>query len=131
MKYKLQKEPQEVYEMVIAQVSRARNYTDDVEWSSEDGTRTEFDFLCRCIEGAIKAGATTINVPDTVGYTVPEEYFAMMRRLRENVPNSDQAIFSVHCHNDLGMAVANSLAGVRAGARPVDGAPATPRLKKS
>jgi 2-isopropylmalate synthase len=120
MKYKLQKEPHEVYEMVIAQVSRARNYTDDVEWSSEDGTRTEFDFLCRCIEGAIKVGATTINVPDTVGYTVPEEYFALIQRLRENVPNSDLARFSVHCHNDLGMAVANSLAGVRAGARQIE-----------
>src|SRR5215475_9416691 len=71
MKYKLQKEPHEVYEMVIAQVTRARNYTDDVEWSSEDGTRTEHDFLCRCVEAAINAGATTINIPDTVGYTVP------------------------------------------------------------
>src|ERR1044071_7348167 len=120
MKYKLQKEPQEVYEMVIAQVTRARNYTDDVEWSSEDGTPTEFDFLCRCVEAAIKAGATTINIPDTVGYTVPEEYFALMRRLREHVPNSDAARFSVHCHNDLGMAVANSLAGVHAGARQIE-----------
>src|ERR1700755_2784425 len=107
MKYKLQKEPHEVYEMVIAQVTRARGHTDDVEWSSEDGTRTEIDFLCRCVEAAIKAGATTINIPDTVGYTVPEEYFAMMKRLREAVPNSDAARFSVHCHNDLGMAVAN------------------------
>ena len=120
MKYKLQKEPHEVYEMVIAQVTRARNFTDDVEWSSEDGTRTEFDFLCRCVEAAIKAGATTINIPDTVGYTVPEEYFSLMKRLRERVPNSDAARFSVHCHNDLGMAVANSLAGVRAGARQIE-----------
>jgi 2-isopropylmalate synthase len=120
MKYKLQKEPHEVYEMVIAQVARARNYTDDVEWSSEDGTRTEFDFLCRCVEAAIKAGATTINIPDTVGYTVPDEYFSLIKRLRENVPNSDAARFSVHCHNDLGMAVANSLAGVDAGARQIE-----------
>jgi 2-isopropylmalate synthase len=120
MKYKLQKEPHEVYEMVIAQVTRARNYTDDVEWSSEDGTRTEFDFLCRCVEAAIKAGATTINIPDTVGYTVPDEYFSLIKRLRENVPNSDAARFSVHCHNDLGMAVANSLAGVDAGARQIE-----------
>ena len=120
MKYKLQKEPHEVYEMVIAQVTRARNYTDDVEWSSEDGTRTEFDFLCRCVEAAIKAGATTINIPDTVGYTVPEEYFALLKRLREQVPNSDAARFSVHCHNDLGMAVANSLAGLHAGARQIE-----------
>src|SRR6202795_4863429 len=120
MKYKLQKEPHEVYEMVIAQVTRARGYTDDVEWSSEDGTRTEHDFLCRCVEAAIKAGATTINIPDTVGYTVPEEYFALIKMVRERVPNSDQAIFSVHCHDDLGMAVANSLAGVRAGARQIE-----------
>ena len=120
MKYKLQKEPHEVYEMVIAQVTRARNYTDDVEWSSEDGTRTEFDFLCSCVEAAIKAGATTINIPDTVGYTVPEEYFALLKRLREQVPNSDAARFSVHCHNDLGMAVANSLAGLHAGARQIE-----------
>jgi 2-isopropylmalate synthase len=120
MKYKLQKEPHQVYEMVIAQVTRARNYTNDVEWSSEDGTRTEFDFLCRCVEAAIKAGATTINIPDTVGYTVPEEYFALMKRLREAVPNSDLARFSVHCHNDLGMAVANSLAGIHAGARQIE-----------
>ena len=78
MKYKLQKEPHEVYEMVIAQVTRARSHTDDVEWSAEDATRTEFDFLCRCVEAAIKAGATTINIPDTVGYTVPEEYFKLI-----------------------------------------------------
>ena len=120
MKYKLQKEPHEVYEMVIAQVTRGRNYTDDVEWSSEDGTRTEFDFLCRCVEAAIKAGATTITLPDTVGYTVPDEYFSLIKRLRERVPNSDAARFSVHCHNDLGMAVANSLAGVHAGARQIE-----------
>ncbi len=120
MKYKLQKEPHEVYEMVIAQVTRARSHTDDVEWSSEDGTRTEHDFLCRCVEAAIKAGATTINIPDTVGYSVPEEYFALIKIVRERVPNSDLACFSVHCHNDLGMAVANSLAGVRAGARQIE-----------
>jgi 2-isopropylmalate synthase len=120
MKYKLQKEPHEVFEMVIAQVTRARSHTDDVEWSAEDGTRTEFDFLCRCVEAAIKAGATTINIPDTVGYTVPEEYVRLMTRLREAVPNSDQARFSVHCHNDLGMAVANSLAGINGGARQIE-----------
>jgi 2-isopropylmalate synthase len=120
MKYKLQKEPHEVYEMVIAQVTRARSHTDDVEWSAEDATRTEHDFLCRCVEGAINAGATTINIPDTVGYTVPEEHFALFKMLLERVPNSDKAIFSVHCHDDLGMAVANSLAGVRAGARQIE-----------
>ena len=91
MKYKLQKEPHEVYEMVIGQVTRARSHTDDVEWSAEDGTRTEHDFLCRCVEAAINAGATTINIPDTVGYTVPEEYFALFKMVRERVPNSDKA----------------------------------------
>jgi 2-isopropylmalate synthase len=120
MKWKLQKEPHEVYEMVIAQVTRARSHTDDVEWSAEDGTRTEHDFLCRCVEAAIKAGATTINIPDTVGYTTPEEYAALFRMVRERVPNADKAVFSVHCHDDLGMAVANSLAGVTGGARQIE-----------
>src|ERR671938_670378 len=120
MKYKLQKEPDEVLEMVIASVTRARNHVADVEWSAEDGTRTEHDFLCRCVEAAIRAGATTINIPDTVGYTVPEEYFALISMLRERVPDADKAVFSVHCHNDLGMAVANSLAGVKAGARQIE-----------
>jgi 2-isopropylmalate synthase len=120
MKFKLQMEPEDVYQLVISSVTRARNHTDDVEWSSEDGTRTEFDFLCRCVEAAIKAGATTINIPDTVGYTVPEEYYDLFKRVRETVPNSDKAVFSVHCHNDLGMAVANSMAGIRAGARQIE-----------
>ncbi|MBV9348020.1 MAG: 2-isopropylmalate synthase [Pseudolabrys sp.] len=120
MKYKLQKEPHEVFEMVIAQVTRARSHTDDVEWSAEDGTRTEHDFLCRCVEAAINAGATTINIPDTVGYTTPEEYFNLFKMVRERVPNADKAIFSTHCHNDLGMAVANSLAGAMAGARQIE-----------
>ena len=120
MKYKLQMEPEEVYEAVISSVTRARTHTDNVEWSPEDGTRTEHDFLCRCVEAAIKAGATTINIPDTVGYTVPEEYFKLITMLRERVPNADKAIFSTHCHNDLGMAVANSLAAVNAGARQVE-----------
>ena len=120
MKWKLQKEPHEVLQMVINQVTRARNHVDDVEWSAEDGTRTEFEFLCRCVEAAIKAGATTINIPDTVGYTTPEEYFEMFTKVREAVPNSDKAMFSVHCHNDLGMAVANSLAGVKAGCRQIE-----------
>src|SRR5260370_22648497 len=120
MKYKLQEEPDEVYERVIAQVTRARSYTNDVEWSCEDGTRTEPDFLCRCVEAAINAGATTINIPDTVGYTVPEEYFALIKMVRDRVPNSDRARFSAHCHDDLGMAVANSLAGVRAGIRQIE-----------
>jgi 2-isopropylmalate synthase len=120
MKYKLQKSPDEVFEMVTAQVSRARNWVEDVEWSAEDGTRTEIDFLCRCVEAAIKAGATTINIPDTVGYTTPEEYEHIFRTVRERVPNADKAIFSVHCHNDLGLAVANTLAGLKGGARQIE-----------
>jgi 2-isopropylmalate synthase len=120
MKYKLQKQPHEVLEMVTASVTRARNHVADVEWSAEDGTRAEIDFLCRCVELAIKAGATTINIPDTVGYAVPEEYQAMFETVRARVPNSDKAVFSVHCHNDLGLAVANSLAGLKGGARQIE-----------
>jgi 2-isopropylmalate synthase len=120
MKWKLQMTPEQVLEMSIASVTRARGYTDDVEWSCEDGTRTEHDFLCRCVEAAIKAGATTINIPDTVGYTVPNEYRALFQMVRERVPNSHKAVFSVHCHNDLGMAVANTLAGIAGGARQVE-----------
>jgi 2-isopropylmalate synthase len=120
MKYKLQMEPEKVLEMVTQSVARARNLVPDVEWSAEDGTRTEHDFLCRVVEAAIKAGATTINIPDTVGYTVPEEYRALFEMLRNRVPNADKAIFSVHCHNDLGMAVANSLAGLQGGARQIE-----------
>jgi 2-isopropylmalate synthase len=101
-------------------VSRARNWVADVEWSAEDATRTEIDYLCRCVETAIKAGATTINLPDTVGYATPEEYYQMFRTVMEKVPGSEKVIFSVHCHNDLGMAVANSLAGVRAGCRQIE-----------
>ena len=120
MKYKLQKTPDEVLEISVASVARARNLVEDVEWSAEDGTRTEIDFLCRCVEAVIKAGATTINIPDTVGYTTPDEYRALFRTVRERVPNSDKAVFSVHCHNDLGMAVANSLAGIEGGARQIE-----------
>ncbi len=120
MKFKLQKTPEQVLDMVAKQCARARNWVDDVEWSAEDATRTEHDFLCRCVETAIKHGATTINIPDTVGYTVPEEYFALIAMLIARVPNADKAIFSTHCHNDLGMAVANSLAGVKAGARQIE-----------
>jgi 2-isopropylmalate synthase len=113
-------QPEQVFQMVVSSVTRARNYTDDVEWSAEDGTRTEHDFLCRCVEAAIAAGATTINIPDTVGYTVPEEYYALFRMVRERVPNADKARFSAHCHDDLGMAVANSLAAARAGVRQIE-----------
>ena len=120
MKYKLQMEPDRVYEKVIESVTRARNWTDDVEWSCEDGTRTEFEFMCRCVEAAINAGATTINIPDTVGYTTPDEIRSLFTRVIETVPNSDKAVFSTHNHNDLGMAVANSLAAVKGGARQIE-----------
>jgi 2-isopropylmalate synthase len=120
MKYKLQMEPDAVHQQVIDSVTHARNLCDDVEWSCEDGSRTEHDFLCRTVESAIKAGARTINVPDTVGYAVPEEYAALIRMLFDRVPNIDKAVISVHCHNDLGLAVANSLAAVGAGARQVE-----------
>ena len=120
MRVKLNMTPEQVIETSIANVTRARNHIDDVEWSAEDGTRSEMDFLCRIVEAVIKAGATTVNIPDTVGYTVPEEYTYFMRTLIERVPNSDKAVFSVHCHNDLGMAVANSLAGIVGGARQVE-----------
>jgi 2-isopropylmalate synthase len=120
MKYKLQMEPEAVHDAVVDSVTHARTFTDDVEWSPEDGTRTEHDFLCRCVESAIKAGATTINIPDTVGYAIPEEFGALIRMLFDRVPNIDKARISTHCHNDLGLAVANSLAGVANGARQVE-----------
>jgi len=120
MQYKLQLPPATVLERVTESVTYARSLVEDVEWSAEDGSRTEFDFLCRCVEAAIAAGASTINIPDTVGYAVPEEYAALIKGVMEAVPNSDQAIFSVHCHNDLGLATANSLAAVKAGARQVE-----------
>jgi 2-isopropylmalate synthase len=120
MKVKLNMTPEQVIETSVASVTRARNQIDDVEWSAEDGTRSEMEFLCRVVEAAMKAGATTINIPDTVGYTIPEEYTHFLRTLRERVPNSDKAVFSVHCHNDLGMAVANSLAGLAGGARQIE-----------
>jgi len=120
MKFKLQMEPEAVHQAVIDSISHARNLCDDVEWSPEDGTRTEHDFLCRCVEAAIKAGAGTINIPDTVGYTIPEEFHALIAMLKNRVPNIDKAVISVHCHNDLGLGVANSLAAVQAGARQVE-----------
>ena len=120
MKYKLQMTPEAVLEAVAESVTFARGFTDDVEWSAEDGSRTEDDYLCQCVETAIKCGATTINIPDTVGYAVPEEYAAQIKMLMNRVPNIDKARLSVHCHNDLGLAVANSLAGVQAGARQIE-----------
>ena len=120
MKHKLQMEPDEVMEAIAFSVSHARNHVENVEWSPEDATRTDRDFLCATVETAIKAGATTVNIPDTVGYTVPQEYFEIITMLRKRVPNIDKAIISTHCHNDLGLAVANSLSGVQAGARQVE-----------
>ena len=121
MEKKLRMSPEQVYEQAKLSVRFARQFTDDVEFSPEDGYRSEPDFLCRVLEAAIAEGATTINIPDTVGYAVPELYGQFLRMLRERVPNSDKAIWSVHCHNDLGMAVANSLAGVMiGGARQVE-----------
>ncbi|MEQ1888319.1 MAG: 2-isopropylmalate synthase [Alphaproteobacteria bacterium] len=120
MKYKLQMQPDEVLDTIAATVSHARNLCGDVEWSAEDATRAEFDFLCQCIDIAIRSGATTINLPDTVGYAMPAEYGKLIADLILNVHNSDKAVFSTHCHNDLGLAVANSLAAVSNGARQVE-----------
>ncbi len=120
MEKKLRMTSEQVHEQIGLAVRFARKFTDDVEFSPEDASRSDFDFLCRVLETAIAEGATTINIPDTVGYAVPEGFADRIRSLRERVPNSDKAIWSVHCHNDLGMAVANSLAGVMAGARQVE-----------
>ena len=120
MQYKLQMSPDQVVEKAVSAVKLARNLIGDVEFSLEDASRSEFDFMCRIVEQVIDAGAQTINLPDTVGYGFPEEYAETIGRLIENVPNSDKAIFSVHCHNDLGLAVSNSLAAVMKGARQVE-----------
>ena len=120
MQFKLQMTPEAVLEAVIDSVTSARSHTDDVEWSCEDGSRSEHDFLCRCIESAIDAGATTINIPDTVGYAYPDEFADLIRMIRNRVPNIDKAVISVHCHNDLGLGVANSLRAIQAGARQVE-----------
>lgn len=120
MQKKLQLSPDEVVEQAVAAVKLARNFTDDVEFSPEDAGRSEPDFLCRILEAVIDAGATTLNIPDTVGYNVPWQFGALVRDLRERIPNADKAVFSVHCHNDLGLAVANSLDAVMNGARQVE-----------
>ncbi|WP_427912424.1 2-isopropylmalate synthase [Ramlibacter sp. MMS24-I3-19] len=121
MEKKLRMSPEQVLEQAKLSVRFARNLCGDIEFSPEDGYRSDIDFLCRVLEAVIAEGATTINVPDTVGYAVPELYGTFLRTLRERIPNSDKAIWSVHCHNDLGMAVANSLAGVKiGGARQVE-----------
>lgn len=120
MKHKLMMEPDDVIEQAVRAVKRARGHVADVEFSCEDAGRSELDFLCRIIEAAIDAGASTINIPDTVGYAIPEQFGDTIRQLLNRIPNADKAIFSVHCHNDLGLAVANSLAAVAQGARQVE-----------
>jgi 2-isopropylmalate synthase len=120
MEKKLKMSPDQVVEQAVYAVQRARRYTDDVEFSPEDAGRSEIDFLCRVLEAVIDAGAGTVNIPDTVGYAIPHEFGQLIGHLRERIPNSDKAVFSVHCHNDLGLAVSNSLAAVRNGARQVE-----------
>ena len=120
MKYKLRMEPETVLQAIVDGNTQSRNYTDDVEWSAEDGSRTDPDFLCRAVEAAIKAGATTINIPDTVGYALPEDIARIFTMLRERVPGAEKVIFSAHNHNDLGLAVANTIAAIRAGVRQVE-----------
>ena len=120
MKVKLRMEPEEVLQAVSDSVELARSFTDDVEWSAEDGTRTDPDFLCRCVEAAIRAGATTINIPDTVGYALPEDMERIFTMVRTRVPGADTIILSTHNHNDLGLAVANTLAALKAGARQIE-----------
>ena len=119
--HQLRKNREEVMEMAVAAVERAKSYYDDVEFSPMDATRTEPEYLYTLLEAAINAGATTVNIPDTVGYTIPEEFSRLLVGIRQNVPNIDRAVMSVHCHNDLGLSVANSLAAVQVGARQVEG----------
>ena len=116
----MRKSRPEVLDMAVKAVTRARGYAEDVEFSPMDATRAEFSYLAEIVEAAIEAGASTINIPDTVGYTVPDQFAELIRRLRTEVPNIDQAVISVHCHDDLGMAVSNSLASLQAGARQVE-----------
>src|SRR5512146_504719 len=120
MQHKLRMEPDAVLDAAVRAVKLARQYTDDVEFSAEDAVRSEVDFLCRVFEAAIAAGARTINVPDTVRYSTPELWGALFTQLMTRIPNAGKAVWSTHCHNDLGMAVANSLAAVLAGARQVE-----------
>ncbi|OEJ63875.1 2-isopropylmalate synthase [Magnetovibrio blakemorei] len=120
MKSKLQMTSQQVYDRIKDSVTYARKFTDDVEWSAEDASRSDRAFLARCVEAAIECGARTVNIPDTVGYAIPSEFADLIRYLFNTVPNIDKAVVSVHCHNDLGMAVANSLAAIDAGVRQVE-----------
>ncbi|MCY4653989.1 MAG: 2-isopropylmalate synthase, partial [Dehalococcoidia bacterium] len=119
--HQLHSDPERVLDAAVASVERAKEYCDDVEFSPMDSTRTDIEYLYGMLEAVIKAGATTVNIADTVGYTIPAEFYNRIQLIRENVPNIGQAVLSVHCHNDLGMSVANSLAAVTAGARQVEG----------
>ena len=120
MREKLHMQPEQVLAQAVHAVKRARKYTDNVEFSPEDAGRSEIEFLCRVLEAVIDAGATTVNIPDTVGYNLPHQFGELIRQLIERIPNSDKAVFSVHCHNDLGLAVGNSLSAVLNGARQVE-----------
>ena len=120
MKFKLQMEPEEVLKAAVTAVEHAKRFTDNVEFSPEDATRSELEFLVKLLSEVVRAGAVTLNIPDTVGYTTPDEMYELILRLRNEVHNADQVVFSVHCHDDLGMGVANSLAAVRAGARQIE-----------
>jgi 2-isopropylmalate synthase len=120
LKYQFRLSREEVLVIIKDTVTLARKYTDNVEWSAMDATRSDRDYLCKAVETAIKAGATTVNIPDTVGYATPDDYGALIAYLRNNVPNIDKAIISTHCQNDLGLATANSLAAIRAGARQIE-----------
>ena len=117
---KLKRTFDDVVEMAVAAVKHARNYTDDVEFSCEDAGRTGIDNICRIVEAAINAGATTVNIPDTVGFCLPNQFGNIIAEVRNRVPNIDKAVISVHCHNDLGMATANSLTAVQNGARQIE-----------
>lgn len=119
--HQLRRNPEEVLEMAVASVERAKSYCDDVEFSPMDATRTDMDYLYKLVEATIRAGATTINIPDTVGYVMPWEFTERLQNIKRNVPNIDQAVLSVHCHNDLGLSVANSVAAVTVGARQIEG----------
>src|SRR5579875_277069 len=120
LQYKLKLSRAEALEQVTSMVAYARNLCPTIEFSAEDATRSDWDYLCRIVEAAVKAGATTINLPDTVGYTTPNEYEALFRYVRERVPGMEEVTMSAHCHNDLGMATANTLAAIKAGARQVE-----------
>src|SRR5207253_4146752 len=118
--FKLKMAKDEIIERAVESVKRAKGYCDDIEFSPEDAARTELDFLAEVVTRAVEAGATTLNIPDTVGYAVPSQYAAAIRHLKKTVPGIDKIVLSVHCHNDLGLAVANTLAALAEGARQVE-----------